>query len=184
MMTICHDPLRCTIHCQVIITWQCVVHRFQVKRLRSPSLFEVFAVCTTWLPPYLTDPLQMWYTHKLWGDDVSHTIFRSKGQRPKLKRSLKVLPCSLSGCPYLTDSLHIRNTHNPWGDDVSYAISRSKGQGQKRHSEFLPCLFVAQSLFDRFTSNVAHIQPMRGWCVMHHFHVKRSKVKLTQVVHM
>ena len=39
---------------------------------------------------------------------------------------------------------------------------------------------VACCLFDRFVLYVVQIQPMKSWCVTHHFHFKGSKVQVTQ----
>ena len=37
---------------------------------------------------------------------------------------------------------------------------------------------------DRFASYAGQIQPMRGWCVVHHFQVHRQKVEVSWVIHI
>ena len=101
--------------------WLCVAHHFQVKRSRSHRLIKVFyhdcsvALCLR----------AMAQIHP-WGDDVSHIIPRSTGERSRSFRLLKLLPCG---------SVAIWPIHFIWGinttherGDVSRIISRSKGQ--------------------------------------------------------
>ena len=47
------------------------------------------------------------------------------------------------------------------------------------HRSFKVFSKTAPFLFDWFASYVAQIQPVGGQCVVHHFQVKRSKVKVT-----
>ena len=65
-----------------LISWQCVTHHFQVKRLKFKvtGTFEIFAVPVLWLCAYLTKSLHMWHKYNPWGKDMSCTF---PGQRPR-----------------------------------------------------------------------------------------------------
>ena len=112
---------------------------------------------------------------------------RLKGQRSHrlFKVFIMSAPCL---CAYLTNSLHILHKYNPRDDVVPHTISRSKGWRSGSHRLFkvkVTCCFchvcsVACCLFDRFGLYVVQIQPMKSWCVTHHFHFKGSKVQVTQ----
>ena len=58
---------------------------------------------------------------------------------------------------------------------VIRTISRSKGRWSKSFGLLEVFVMSAPWLFDRFTSYEAQIKPMEGWCITHHFQVKRSR---------
>ena len=70
------------------------MHHFQVKRSRSHGSFLVLVLSTPWPHPYLSESLHMWHIYNTWGDDVSHTIFRMKGQRSRSHGSFKIFTLS------------------------------------------------------------------------------------------
>ena len=61
---------------------RCVTHHFHDQRSRSHGSFQFFGVSSPWLP-HLTESLHMWHTYSIWGSDVWHTNFRTKGQGHK-----------------------------------------------------------------------------------------------------
>ena len=125
-----------------------------------------------------------------------HWIFMKLTQNIRLKgqRSHRLfevfIVSALWLCAYLTNSLHIFHKYNPRDDDVPHTISRSKGWRSGSHRlfklrsrvalSFCHVCSVACCLFDRFVLYVVQIQPMKSWCVTHHFHFKGSKVQVTQ----
>ena len=115
---------------------------------------------------------------------------RLKGQRSH--RLFKVFIMSAAWlCAYLTNSLHILHKYNPRDDDVPHTPFPGQKAEDQDHTgcsklrsrvvlSFCHVCSVACCLFDRFVLYVVQIQPMKSWCVTHHFHFKGSKVQVTQ----
>ena len=82
--------------------------------------------------------------------------------------SFKVLSYPLCSSLPTTNLLHIWHWYSPGGGIVSGTIP---GQRSRSHKFCCVCC-MAPCLFDRFPSYVIQIQPMRGWCVAHHFQLK------------
>ena len=99
------------------------IFRMKGQTSRSHMSFQVLALSTPWLRPYLAESLHMWHSYNTWGDDVSCTIFRVKGQTSRPHGLLEAFTLSAPWLtPYLTESLHMCHTCNTWGSHVSCTI--------------------------------------------------------------
>ena len=173
-----HNVSRNISKSKVNVTW--------VTRSWSHGSFEIYVVSAPWLPPYLTKSHHMWYIHKIWGDDVSRTTFRMKGQRSRTHRSFEIfLVSSFYLRPYSTDSLHTIYTHNPWSHNVLRSIFRTNCQRSSSHRLFkiLTHSSLWLRLFGWITAYVAYIQHMSdyvsriiwGWQVKRQVHTGYTK---------
>ena len=122
---------------------------------------------------------------------VARTIWGQKVKGQGHRGHSKILPCPLCGSMAIWPICFIRGTNilhdmTMCRDPIIGQRSRSNRSFQMKVTwvvqSFCHVLSVALSLLDRFTSYVVHTQPMRSWCVAHHFRVKRSEVKVTRVV--
>ena len=95
----------------------------------------------------------MWHTYNPWGDIVSWTIFKMKGQGHT--HHSKFLPCLLfsSVRPYFTNSLDMRCTYNASGKKMLHTIFWSKVKVTRVIWNFCRVRSVASSLVDRITYN-------------------------------
>ena len=122
---------------------------------------------------------------------VARTIWGEKVKGQGHSGHSKILPCPLCGSMAIWPICFIHGTNivhdmTMCRDPILGQRSRSNRSFQMKVTwvvqSFCHVLSVALSLLDRFTSYVVHTQPMRSWCVAHHFRVKRSEVKVTRVV--
>ena len=156
---------------------RCVADHFQVQRSKVKVTRVVRSFCCVRsVAPSLFDRITSYTTHE-------GTMCRAPFSDPKVEGQghmgcSKFLPCPLRGSVPIWLNNFICGTYTTHEGTMCHAPfsgPKSKGKIPRVVRSFCCVCSVAPSLFDRITSYVAHIQPMRGRCVTHHFQVRRSR---------
>ena len=138
----------------------------RLKGQRSHRLFEVFIVSAPWLYTYLTNSLHILHKYNPRDHDVPRTISRSKGWRSGSHRLFKV---KVTCCSKFLSCLFCGFV------SIWQICFISMGWCKK---DVTPLLTHWSYIFLALTHRyVVQIQPMRSWCVTHHFHFKGSRCK-------
>ena len=133
--------------------WRCVVHHFQVKKVKGQGHTGRSNI---WSCP-LRGSIPFWPIHFIYAHQFRVQRSRSHG-------SIKVFAVSLCGS-VPSWLIHFKcgthTTHEGTIRRAPFLGQQVKGQGHTVDWSFCSVRSMSPSLFNRFTSYVVHIQPIR-----------------------